>query len=364
MGGVETERYGALDLIVKTPLGLERIAASRIEELGVECHVHPKPHGFLGLVIVSGVPEDRKWELAERIKNEVPEVERVLVSEESVKADLDAIVESAVRVSSRFLDKDTSFAVRTVRRGKHPYTSIDVNCRVGSAIVEALESPVDLESPDKIVWIEIVGESAAVGVIDGKDVWRKMGPEKVDLRRFFSKVSVVQTPYFGPKNAIKTVSSRVGRAVQMFEVGEFVIATVGAVDAKQLELFIQGVLEGIESRYSVQKRIYAYKPRRVKVLVQDLYQLVRDRRGEPKVVFEPEGEPFPKAAGKLADILTSSEARVNLLFGSREGIPKGVFRFADLIVDLCPGITLSTEYAASSALIGLAFAVEEKATHT
>ncbi|MCD6529824.1 SPOUT family RNA methylase [Candidatus Bathyarchaeota archaeon] len=364
MGGVETEGHYTIDLIVKTPLGLEKIAASRIEELGVACRVNPKPHGFLGLIIVSEVPKERRWELADKIKNEVPEVERVLVSEESVKADLDTIVESAVRVSSKFLDKNTRFAVRTVRRGRHPYTSIEANCRVGSAIVEALGSPVDLESPDKIVWIEIVGDSAAVGVVDGKEAWRKMWSEKVDLRRFFSKISVVQTPYFGPENAVKAVGSRVGRAVQIFEVGEFVIATVGAVDAKQLDLFIRGVLDGIESRYSVQRRTYTHKPRRVKVLVQDLYQLVRDRRGEPKVVFEPEGEAFPKVAGRLAELSMSSETRVNLLFGSREGIPKGVFRFADLIVDLCPGITLSTEYAASSALIGLAFALEERATHT
>ncbi len=36
------------------------------------------------------------------------------------------------------------------------------------------------------------------------------------------------------------------------------------------------------------------------------------------------------------------------------------FRFADLVVDLCPGVTISTDLAAASALIAVATVVEEK----
>ena len=201
---------------------------------------------------------------------------------------------------------------------------------------------------------------AAIGVLDGSRVWRKMTPEKRNIREYFSKASIVQMPYLGPKGAVQSMGTRIGRAVQMFEVGELVIGMVGSIDADVLDPFIRGILEGIESRYRIQRRTYSHKPRRVKVRVQDLYQLVRDRRGEPKIVFEPEGEPFPKVSGRLAEYFISDEKRVNMFFGSREGIPKGVFRFADLIIDLCPGITLSTEYAASSALIGLAFALEDR----
>ena len=35
-----------IDIIVKTLIGLERIAASRIEEMGIECRVNPKPFGL------------------------------------------------------------------------------------------------------------------------------------------------------------------------------------------------------------------------------------------------------------------------------------------------------------------------------
>jgi len=47
------------------------------------------------------------------------------------------------------------------------------------------------------------------------------------------------------------------------------------------------------------------------------------------------------------------------LFGSREGIPLGVYRYADLVIDIAPGITLSTEYAASSALIAIGTLLHE-----
>ena len=347
-----------MGLIVKTPLGLENIVASRIEELGISCRVHPKPSGYLGLVVVEA-GDEVKHRLAERIRGEIPEAERVLVAEECVESDLESIRDAALRVAVGEIDAETSFAVRTVRRGSHPYRSVDVNRIVGQAIVEEFGAPVNLDEPDKVLWIEIVDDRAALGVIDGGELWRKLTSGKHPLNRYFRRVSVVQMPYLGQPEVAREMGSRIGRAVQMFEVGELVVAITGAVEGRELSAFLQGLEEGITSRYRVQRKTYAHKPRRVKVLVEDLYQLVRDRRGEPKIVFEPEGRPLPEVEKDLADLILSSD-RVSLLFGSREGIPKGVFRFADLIVDLCPGITLSTEYAASSALIGLAYALEDR----
>jgi tRNA acetyltransferase TAN1 len=51
---------------------------------------------------------------------------------------------------------------------------------------------------------------------------------------------------------------------------------------------------------------------------------------------------------------------VNLMVGAREGVPTGVFRYADFVVDVAPGIVISTEYALSSALVALATIVHEK----
>jgi len=44
---------------------------------------------------------------------------------------------------------------------------------------------------------------------------------------------------------------------------------------------------------------------------------------------------------------------VSFLFGSREGIPKGIYRLADLVIDLAPAITLPTEVAAPAALTAI-----------
>ena len=347
-----------IDLIIKTPMRMDNIVASRIEELGFKCIVHPKPYGYPGIVTVRMHYEDEKFRIAERIKNEIPEAERVLISEAYTRAVMEDIVDAAVNVASKLLDSGVTFAVRTVRRGSHPFTSVDVNYRVGSAILEKVDATVDLDYPEKIVWIEILGNEVAIGVIDGISVWKKMKPGKHEVRTFFSKASVIQMPYLGDMRSAKSMGSRIGRAVQMFEVGELIIGIMGACDAKQLSWFISGIFEGINSRYQIQCKTYAHKPRRVNVLIEDLYQLVRDRRSQPKIVFEPEGEVFSKVSEKIANYFLKCDEQVNLLFGSREGIPKGVFRFADLIVDLCPGITLSTEYAASSALIGISFALQ------
>jgi len=337
-----------MEIIVKTPLGLEKIAAERIRELEEGCVVTVRPRGYEGLVIVEKCSD--KYQLAGLIEDEVLEAEKVIIIEEVVPARIDAISEAAARIAEQKISQDESFAVRTVRRGKHEFTSIDVNTRAGALIAARVGAPVDLDYPDKIVQIEIVQETAGIGILDGRVEWRKMDRDKKSSLPFFSRVSVVQMPYLGPHEGVRQIGSRIGRAVQAYEVEELVIAPSKAVDAGELTVFIQGIEEGIESRYQVQRRSYSRPARRVKVLVQDLYQLVRERSGEPIIVFEPEGVEIRRATSKLREIF-SQRGKVNFLFGSRDGIPKGIYRKADLVIDLAPEITLPTELAAPAALV-------------
>jgi tRNA acetyltransferase TAN1 len=58
--------------------------------------------------------------------------------------------------------------------------------------------------------------------------------------------------------------------------------------------------------------------------------------------------------------IIKGKGRINILIGSREGIPLGVYRYADLVVDIAPGVTLSTEYAAAAALIALATVLHDR----
>lgn len=132
-----------MDLIIKTRRGFEKLAASYIKELvGEGAEVLPAPSGYLGIVVVKGLGEG-KWKIAELIAEKVLEADRILVVEEVVKADIAEIEKAAVEVAKRYISPGDTFAIRTTRRGTHPFTSIDVNVRVGAAVKEATGAEVD-----------------------------------------------------------------------------------------------------------------------------------------------------------------------------------------------------------------------------
>ncbi len=348
-----------LSLIVTTQLDMERVAASRISEVVPEGRVEARPMGFKGIVLVWGVED--KYRAAELIERGVPEAERVIVVEREVKADIHEIVGAAEELVRGRINSDETFAVRTTRRGRHKFTSIDVNVAVGDAVRRVTGASVNLSFPDKIVQVEIIGGLAAISVVPGSVELRKMRPGKYPVYKLFRRVSLVQMPYLGPLDACRTMGVRIGREVQTFEVGELVVAFTGYVDALQLKMFLDGLFEGIESRFAIQRKTYGRRARRVPVQIADLYQLVRERSAEHIIVLEPEGEPISKLADELERIFIRSGRRVNILVGSRVGIPRGIYRFADMVVDIAPGITISTDYAAASGLIAIATLLHERA---
>ncbi|HID06128.1 MAG TPA: RNA-binding protein, partial [Armatimonadetes bacterium] len=239
--------------IVKTVLGMEEVAASIIEEaIGVKAEA--KPGGCLGLVLVLGDREGA--EVVERIKKEVPEAEKVIPVEEWVGSDIDSIVEAARKVASGRIAPDESFAVRTVRRGRRGYTSVDVNVKAGAAVKDTTGACVNLSHPDKIVQVEILGEHAAVSLLDGKGEWRKLRPGKPPVLEFIRRIAVAHIPYLGPPDAARSMGVRVGREAQTFEVRELVVTPVGMVDGSGLRHFLNGLFEGVKSRFEIQRRAY------------------------------------------------------------------------------------------------------------
>jgi len=347
-----------VDILVKTSLGFEDLAASRIEERIPNVKVIPKPYGFMGLIAIT---TDNKFEVARKINEEVVEAERVIIIDKCVKADLNEIAKNAAEIAKEQISSNETFAVRTVRRGKHNFTSIDVNVAAGASIKKATGANVDLEYPSKIVRIEILKDLALISIENGKTEWKKKSPEKIPVIKFLRKIAVIQMPYLGSEEVARVMGVRIGREVQTFEVKELVVAPIGMVKGKEMKAFLEGIFEGIKSRYEIQKRTYGRPVKIVPVYIQDLHQLVRERkRKEPIIIFEPEGEPLPKVKGKITELIIKGGKRINILIGSREGIPLGVYRFADLVIDLCPGVTISTEYAAASALIAIMTILEEE----
>lgn len=117
---------------------------------GVECTV-TSDHGHLYL----GVADAREA---------IPVARRVfgLVSVSPVvvlPTDLDALSEHVVRHARDWME-GTRFAIRTRRTGTHPFTSHDVDVRLGADVLRALEDrrfKVDLTAPEAEIEVEIRG---------------------------------------------------------------------------------------------------------------------------------------------------------------------------------------------------------------
>jgi tRNA acetyltransferase TAN1 len=343
-----------VDLIIKTRRGFEIVASSYIKELlGPGAEVTPAPWGYLGVVFVKGAD---KWKVAELIAEKVPEADRVLVVEGIAKAELEDIVKTAVEVARRYIQSGDTFAIRTTRRGTHSFTSIDVNVRAGAAVKEATGAEVDLEEPTKPLYIEIFQDSAAICVPATKE-YRKLRRDKPLPLQIFRRVAIGQFVYEGDEEAVRKMGERIGRAVQTFEVGELTVLLHKSIPGKTLKTFLEAVETGIESRYQIQSRSYGRPVWKVPVYVYELYQYVRSREGEPVVVTDPKGDYITHVKEKLAELFT--RGRVNILIGSREGVPPGVFRFASLVVDLVPEVTIATDFVIPSLAIALAAALEE-----
>lgn len=78
------------------------------------------------------------------------------VSEKSI------LLSEAFDVASKFVGEDDSFAVRTNRVGNHDYSSLDINEELGRRIEEEIGAKVDLDNPDKSVYLDVREDDAYI----------------------------------------------------------------------------------------------------------------------------------------------------------------------------------------------------------
>ncbi|MEM4290429.1 MAG: THUMP domain-containing protein, partial [Nitrososphaerota archaeon] len=135
-----------MEILVKTPLGLEEVCASRIAELDPGAEMVVRPGGYVGLVGVVRCSDPDG--LYSRISSEILEAENVYRVKAVSEARLEKMSDAAVKAAGGLLGPEKSFAVRTVRRGRHSFTSLDVNVAVGAAIQREFSALVDLDHPD------------------------------------------------------------------------------------------------------------------------------------------------------------------------------------------------------------------------
>ncbi|CAB3287329.1 THUMP domain protein [Methanocaldococcus lauensis] len=332
--------------IVKTQRGFENIVVNRLKDYVENFNYIVSPDGYHGVVIIES-DEDIEDKILQ-----IPEVERCLKVYFETEADFEKIVNMAEKIKD-YIQEGETFAVETKKRGKHDFNSIDVNIVLGAKIKDLTNASVDLERPDKVINVEIFKDKAYI-CINNKDRYKKYTKDKRNARELFKKVVIVQMPYLGEKIVCKRFGEAIGRAAQGFEVKELIIAPKEKVDAYELMEFIKGVKIGQHSRYEIQKRAYPFEISLVPVTVQDLYQVIRDKKRNNRLIIitDPKGEEISKIKDKLSYDLRKKKEIV-VFCGSREGIPIGLFRFADYVIDLAPHMTFATEHAIPSALIAL-----------
>lgn len=329
--------------IVTTLRGLESVVADVLrEKFGAQVELFER---YAGLLRVT-VDADRQ-----DVLDAAYEIDRAVPILAECEAELEAILATALKVAREILQPGESFAVRCERRGEHPFTSQQVNEQVGAVIKSELGNPVNLDYPDKVIRVEIIDDWCGVGY-DFVRYHKYLG--KWDARELLHKVCIVQMPYTG--EGAKRMGVDIGRAAQAFEVRQYIVAPSQPVPLEEVLPFLDGLHEGIQSRYSVQKRAYPFPVKQTEVLVYELFQAVRLKRGQPGTVLihtEPLGKPFVQIRDDLMKAVKQAK-EVVILAGAREGLPVGLMRACDFVVDLMPKVTFATEHVIPVTLSALA----------
>jgi len=327
-----------VSVIIKTPRGIENIVATRVKEIFPDISLVIKPSNYAGILFING---GDPVSIADIIAKRVPEVEKTLPILAETEADPKSIADAAVKIAKKYIKEGESFAVRTKRRGNHNFTSIDINTVVGARIREELGNPVDLDNPEKVVWVEIFNKKAYLSITKELVIKKLKGDFGHKILR---KISIIQMPYLGDVEGAYRMGVRIGRAAQTFEIGELIIALDDITNVVELTRFLEGVLEGRKSRYEIQKKSYRRQVNLVPVKIYELYQLVRNRHDEVLISTSTRGRELDDKICEEIIEMFSREKRINILIGSREGLPSGVLRWSKYTLNLCPGITFATEH--------------------
>jgi len=87
-----------------------------------------------------------------------------------VPSGLNSIVDASKTIISRILQEET-FRITCSRRNSRLHCS-----EIIKAVASVIDRKVDLEKPDKVLQIEILGEWAGLAVLDGHDVFSLSKP--------------------------------------------------------------------------------------------------------------------------------------------------------------------------------------------
>ncbi|MBU7043590.1 MAG: RNA-binding protein [Theionarchaea archaeon] len=152
--------------IVTSPVNRQYDAMWEVQWAVEGCKVIKTRHKGLFLIEASR-------DAAQKIQEyETTAVYRIIPLDILIPAELSQIENTVVGLCEEKLPPQHSFAVRCKRRG-FPVSSKDIEKRVGAAVVEACSNPVNLDDPDVLVLIEIIGKKAGIAVLPQSEIVRK-----------------------------------------------------------------------------------------------------------------------------------------------------------------------------------------------
>jgi len=152
-------------------------------------------------------------------KNETKYIGRVFLIEKSVKISknreiLKRIFEEILSLDK--LRKGETFVVRCRRRGKHNFTSQDVERELGALLEEASGAIVDLKKPLKVVTVQIFQNQVFIGILRTDEIVRKE-------IRIFKKYKSGERPLTRAehkiKEAIKAFKLEIKRDFRVLDLG-------------------------------------------------------------------------------------------------------------------------------------------------
>ncbi len=272
---------------------------------------------------------------------DIPEITRVFKVYKVCNANINEIL----RVSRDIKLENCRFAVRTEKRGnKIRESSLEINRIVGEIILKnSRNCRVDLENPDIVIAVEIFDDLCAICLVKGKEYQYKKYVGKELVLDILKRIKIAQMVYTGEGSC--KMGERIGRAAQAFEIKELILFLHKKMDGKDVLDFLKGVFDGIRSRYEIERKIYNREVKKVKVSVWDIYHYILEERERETfiIITDPRGKSFEEVKDNIRQALKDKK---DILFvnGANEGVPVGIFRYADVVVDLAPGITFATEH--------------------
>lgn len=153
--------------MVTSPVSRQYDAMWEVEWALSECRIEKTK--FRGLFLVE--TEEDALKKIETYPTQA--VDRVFPIHRIVKSDLELIESTAVEIAVERIVPEEVFAVRC--RNRHsPLDSQEVERRLGATIVKTIGCRVNLENPDKVVRVEILGGRTGISVLGSGDVLKKV----------------------------------------------------------------------------------------------------------------------------------------------------------------------------------------------